>query len=160
MPQAGNEKPALRWFQAYVDELEKSLAASTAAWRGYWLCPCCRLPTLPSRRDFEICWLCDWEDDGQDNHNADKVLGGPNRDYSLTEARLNFTRYLTMYRPSHSPAFARSTVKKGFGGVVRRDLAAVKQQIVAKYAQAMQAAEPAVVDLLLQEISQLRILLR
>jgi hypothetical protein len=34
--------------------------------------------------------VCFWEDDGQDEHDADDVRGGPNRDLSLTKARLNF----------------------------------------------------------------------
>jgi hypothetical protein len=34
--------------------------------------------------------VCFWEDDGQDDHDADEVHGGPNRGLSLTEARRNF----------------------------------------------------------------------
>jgi hypothetical protein len=40
-----------------------------------------------------------WEDDGEDDPDADEVLGGPNGDYSLTEARENFSAYRTQYRP-------------------------------------------------------------
>ncbi|MFD2115605.1 CPCC family cysteine-rich protein [Paenibacillus yanchengensis] len=50
-------------------------------------CPCCGYPTLEERRNWEICSLCNWEDDGQDDPHADQVWGGPNQDYSLTEAR-------------------------------------------------------------------------
>lgn len=39
---------------------------------------------------FEICPVCFWEDDGQDDHDADVVRGGPNRSLSLQDARLNF----------------------------------------------------------------------
>jgi len=35
---------------------------------------------------------CFWEDDGQDDHDADEVRGGPNYSLSLTQARLNFSR--------------------------------------------------------------------
>ena len=63
------------------------------------LCPCCGFPTLGRRASFEICALCNWEDDGQDDHNAEEVLGGPNADYSLTEARENFKTHGNMYRP-------------------------------------------------------------
>ncbi|WP_438349263.1 hypothetical protein ACP8HI_00785 [Paenibacillus sp. FA6] len=38
------------------------------------------------------------EDDGQDDPHADKVWGGPNSDYSLTEARGNFKKHYIMYR--------------------------------------------------------------
>ena len=42
--------------------------------------------------------LCNWEDDGQDDDNANEVLGGPNADYSLSEARTNFRERGHMYR--------------------------------------------------------------
>ncbi|WP_046226131.1 CPCC family cysteine-rich protein [Paenibacillus dauci] len=61
-------------------------------------CPCCGYPTLEERRSWEICCLCNWEDDGQDDPDADRVYGGPNEDYSLTEARKNFKMHYTMYR--------------------------------------------------------------
>jgi hypothetical protein len=38
------------------------------------------------------CNVCLWEDDGQDDHDADRVRGGPNKDLSLSAARLNFRR--------------------------------------------------------------------
>ena len=53
-------------------------------------CPCCGFKTLYGRGQDEICPVCFWEDDGQDEHDADDVRGGPNRDLSLTKARLNF----------------------------------------------------------------------
>jgi hypothetical protein len=46
-----------------------------------------------------MCHLCAWEDDGQDDAEADEVWCGPNGDYSLTEARLNFARFGTMCPP-------------------------------------------------------------
>ena len=62
-------------------------------------CPCCNYPTLTEQSAYEICELCDWEDDGQSESDADQVLGGPNSDYSLTEARGNFAKYRVMYAP-------------------------------------------------------------
>ena len=62
------------------------------------LCPCCSLPTLSESAAFEICSVCGWEDDGQNDSNSEKVLGGPNKDYSLDEARGNFAKFQTMYR--------------------------------------------------------------
>ena len=41
----------------------------------------------------EICKVCFWEDDGQDDHDADDVRGGPNGTLSLRQARLNFGVY-------------------------------------------------------------------
>jgi hypothetical protein len=55
-------------------------------------CPCCRLTTLRERGGYGICPVCNWEDDGQDDHDADEVRGGPNADVSLTQARDNFRR--------------------------------------------------------------------
>ncbi|MEV7198411.1 CPCC family cysteine-rich protein [Streptomyces griseoluteus] len=57
---------------------------------GPYQCPCCGYPTLAERGLYEICAVCFWEDDGQDDHDADRVRGGPNGLLSLTEARRNF----------------------------------------------------------------------
>ena len=53
-------------------------------------CPCCGYATLDERGGWDICRICWWEDDGQDNHNATVVAGGPNSNLSLARARLNF----------------------------------------------------------------------
>jgi hypothetical protein len=60
---------------------------------GPYACPCCRYLTLGERGGFEICDVCFWEDDGQDDPDADAVLGGPNGDLSLTQARDNFAAF-------------------------------------------------------------------
>jgi hypothetical protein len=52
-------------------------------------CPCCGYATLDARGHYDICPICFWEDDGQDNEDADTNRGGPNR-VSLSRARLNF----------------------------------------------------------------------
>jgi hypothetical protein len=57
-------------------------------------CPSCGFPTLNSRASFGYCFLCGWEDDGQDDADADTVLGGPNVQLSLTESRLQFGQKL------------------------------------------------------------------
>ncbi|NJS13240.1 MAG: enoyl-CoA hydratase/isomerase family protein [Sphingopyxis sp.] len=53
-------------------------------------CPCCGYPTLKTRGGFEICPICYWEDDGQDDHDVLAVRGGPNYELSLSSARKNF----------------------------------------------------------------------
>ncbi|MFF2364837.1 CPCC family cysteine-rich protein [Streptomyces sp. NPDC058122] len=53
-------------------------------------CPCCGFLTLDERGSYQICPVCFWEDDGQDDQDADRVRGGPNGRLSLTEARRNF----------------------------------------------------------------------
>jgi hypothetical protein len=60
-------------------------------------CPCCGYPTLVGRNHFDICELCKWEDDGQDDPYAAEVWGGPNHRYSLTQARRNFEDHLNQY---------------------------------------------------------------
>ena len=71
-------------------------------------CPCCGYRTLQQRGAYEICMLCNWEDDGQDTDTADDVRGAPNSDYSLTEARENFKCYRVMYTPDRD--------QRGLGG--------------------------------------------
>jgi hypothetical protein len=56
-------------------------------------CPCCGCLTLEERGSSEICDVCYWEDDGQDDHNADAVLGGPNGRLSLMRARANYRAF-------------------------------------------------------------------
>jgi hypothetical protein len=77
-------------------------------WRpvASYFCPCCKYRTLQSRGDFEICKICFWEDDGQDEHDADVVRGGPNYHLSLRQAQANFAafgateeRFLEFVRP-------------------------------------------------------------
>lgn len=58
---------------------------------GKTACPCCGHATLSSRGDYEICPVCFWEDDGQDDADAAVARGGPNRS-SLAEARRSFSR--------------------------------------------------------------------
>jgi cysteine-rich CPCC protein len=60
-------------------------------------CPCCGYPALREAAAYDICELCNWEDDGQGEASADEVWGGPNGAYSLTDARRNFRDHLVMY---------------------------------------------------------------
>lgn len=66
-------------------------------------CPCCGYPTLLKRNDYEICELCYWEDDGQDEQEADAVWGGPNQHYSLRDGQENFNKYWSLYDPESDP---------------------------------------------------------
>src|SRR6218665_918745 len=125
------------WFDFYINEFKNSPKGGYKTFDKYFLCPCCYFPTLTERQDFDICFLCDWEDDGQDDHNADMVLGGPNHSYSLTEARENFKNHLTSYRPTDKHGFERTTVKKGPDQKVIFDLTVIKKQIMDKYNSAM-----------------------
>ena len=37
---------------------------------GSVTCPCCGSLTLPAGGQYELCPVCFWEDDGQDDHDA------------------------------------------------------------------------------------------
>ncbi len=56
-------------------------------------CPCCGSKTLHGRGHFEACPVCFWEDDGQDDHDADRMRGGPNMDLTLAQARENYREF-------------------------------------------------------------------
>jgi hypothetical protein len=90
--------------RAFFDNYRETVvepAPSLARYGRRFGCPCCGYPTLRKRSMNEICHLCWWEDDGQDDPGADTVAGGPNARYSLTRARENFARYLVMYEPDN-----------------------------------------------------------
>ena len=61
-------------------------------------CPCCGYRTLAKRNDDDICPVCFWHDDGQDDPHADEVWGGPNKDLSLSMARENFRAFGAFHR--------------------------------------------------------------
>jgi hypothetical protein len=91
VPDKQEEPPAeelarARWFEQYVEALNQRSVVAEAGDEPY-ACPCCRHPTLEGRGQFEICFACGWEDDGQDDEDADTVRGGPNGSPSLTDAR-------------------------------------------------------------------------
>jgi hypothetical protein len=103
---------------------------------GRVTCPACGYPTIGERCAYEICSLCAWEDDGQDDNphrpdgyreyfGPDDVAGGPNHDYSLKEARENFATNVTSYRPADID----------FEG--ERATTAIKREIVKAYERAV-----------------------
>ena len=53
-------------------------------------CPCCGYRTIEDPCGWDICRVCWWQDDGQDNEDANEPYGGANCELSLTEARINF----------------------------------------------------------------------
>jgi hypothetical protein len=71
-------------FDNYIKESNLSL----------FTCPGCAYPTLAERGGYDICEVCNWEDDNQDDPKANEVWGGPNSSLSLTENRINIGRIL------------------------------------------------------------------
>jgi len=65
-------------------------------------CPSCGYPTLDERCTWDICSICFWEDDGQDDQDANQVLGGPNGDYSLTQHRIEWSKNLNELKNENS----------------------------------------------------------
>lgn len=89
-------KERRQWFNEYSVRTKNGVAMPPSPGKFY-SCPCCGYPTLPERGGYDICELCDWEDDGQDDPHADEVWGGPNGTYSLSQARQNFRECGLMY---------------------------------------------------------------
>jgi hypothetical protein len=78
-----------QWFDNYVDGMDnRSVVAGQEG--GPYRCPCCGCRTLTERGGFELCPVCFWEDDGQDEADAATVRGGPNGSLSLRAAQANF----------------------------------------------------------------------
>ena len=82
-----------RWFDEYTERLDRGSVVQPAVSGRKYACPCCRYLTLSERGGFEICKVCFWEDDGQDDHDAAIVRGGPNGALSLAQARVNFAAF-------------------------------------------------------------------
>lgn len=82
-----------QWFENYVNQLENHSVIKKPQSRGLYRCPCCLYKTLKERGGYEICPVCFWEDDGQDDQDADVIRGGPNGKLTLTQARENFKKF-------------------------------------------------------------------
>jgi hypothetical protein len=82
-----------RWFERYMRQLGEASVVKPPRQGLRYACPCCLYLTLHERGGFSICKVCFWEDDGQDDHDAGLVRGGPNGSLSLEAARQNFARF-------------------------------------------------------------------
>ncbi len=93
--QSEPDKPAdgKKWFEWYVDRVANHSVSAEPREGIRYRCPCCGCRTLPERGGYDICPVCFWEDDGQDDEDADTVRGGPNGRLSLTQARANFAKF-------------------------------------------------------------------
>jgi hypothetical protein len=92
LPIPDDDEQLTQWFDQYVDTVSTNSVHRPSGDQLY-ACPCCGYLTLSSRGNFEICNVCFWEDDGQDDHDANAVRGGPNGNLSLTQARQNFAEF-------------------------------------------------------------------
>src|SRR5438067_2429244 len=55
-------------------------------------CACCGRLTLQERGAEEVCHICFWQDEGQDDPFASDVWAASNGKLSLTQARQNFVQ--------------------------------------------------------------------
>lgn len=62
--------------------------ASTTQTR--YRCPCCGYRTLGAPAALDLCPVCWWEDDGQEDADADEVRLTVNGELSLAEARVHY----------------------------------------------------------------------
>lgn len=82
-----------QWFDWYVNQMDTKSVVLDPAEGIVYACPCCGSRTLNERGGYDICPVCFWEDDGQDDLDADTVRGGPNGSLSLTQARVNYRAF-------------------------------------------------------------------
>ncbi len=82
-----------QWFESHCRELTANSVVRRAEPGVQFACPCCRSLTLHERGGYDICPVCFWEDDGQDDQDAARVRGGPNGSLSLEQARRNFASF-------------------------------------------------------------------
>ncbi len=80
---------SIEWFERYTS-FENVVKPRS---EQKYSCPCCDHRTLDERGGYQICPVCFWEDDGQDDHDADMIRGGPNYSLSLSQARKNFVEF-------------------------------------------------------------------
>ena len=111
------------FFDNYVEQIE-GLTPSLRRYHVRYACPCCGYPTLGDRGIYEICYLCSWEDDGQDDDDADVIRGGPNHIFSLDRARANFVTYGVMFEPEND---------RRIGGGDTPEETALKKQVIAAF---------------------------
>ena len=53
-------------------------------------CPCCGYRTLTAPESMELCPICWWEDDGQEDADAGEIRLTVNGALSLSEARMHY----------------------------------------------------------------------
>ena len=96
-----SQRAWLREQEALRATLQNVYAPETG---GPYTCPCCGSLTLPSRGNYDLCPQCDWEDDGQDDHDSAVVRFGPNGGLSLDAARAEYQSTGDRLRPHVAPA--------------------------------------------------------
>jgi hypothetical protein len=82
-----------RWFYQVIEDMDKKSVFAPPKEDVRYRCPCCRYKTLEERGGYDICPVCFWEDDGQDDEDADtNRVFSPNH-MSLMQARENYRQF-------------------------------------------------------------------
>ncbi|MCL2223569.1 MAG: hypothetical protein FWB96_01230 [Defluviitaleaceae bacterium] len=71
-------------------------------------CPCCGENTINELGEYEICSVCDWEDDPGQSEYPDDDAGA--NTISLNEARANWAARNTQQTPIRKPTYAAAAV--------------------------------------------------
>lgn len=81
------------FFEETMKQMDRDSIFAEAQVGVRYKCPCCDYKTLESRGGYDICPVCFWEDDGQDDADANtNRFFGPNH-ISLTLARKNYRQF-------------------------------------------------------------------
>ncbi len=81
------------WFQQTIEDMHKKSVFAPPQEGVRYRCPCCHYKTLEERGGYDICPVCFWEDDGQDDEDAEnRRVFSPNH-MSLKLARENYRRF-------------------------------------------------------------------
>ncbi len=94
-PELHNEraKAVEQWFYQTLEDMDKQSVFAPPQEGVRYRCPCCHYKTLEERGGYDICPVCYWEDDGQDEEDTDtKRAFSPNH-MSLTQARENYRHF-------------------------------------------------------------------
>ena len=135
-----------QWFREHAQRIELGLVDTPRLGVRY-PCPCCGYPTLEIQvRGYEVCNLCGWEDDGQDDPHADEVWGGPNYELSLSQARSNFERYFDKYHPEQASVHR----ILGISNTPAQEQA--KQEMVAAFDSMVGETTPAALDTIWEQV--------
>jgi hypothetical protein len=92
-----DDRAALAAYERRRAYYEQAIVASNVIYHKQ-LCPICGFPTLDERGDYELCVVCQWEDDGD----GDPMIIGPPNYTSMTQARIKIARMLAEFEQTHT----------------------------------------------------------
>ncbi|KIG19452.1 hypothetical protein DB30_02733 [Enhygromyxa salina] len=140
-PRTAAERELLDEFTVRRAAVDDALAASNILHSKH-LCPCCGLPTLDERGDYESCVICLWEDG---TNEADPRRVSPPNYIALERARIDVAAHLRAFESARGARLLDAGVdplvrsikrfqerlRRGEATVDREDFAANLAQILA-----------------------------